>query len=633
MVARSVGTQLFVKIIPPILNMGVAIGFLSNYGVEIGLGLGSIVVVYTGYNLTTRNKMVALTEDAQKKGFKSFEIASQEIKEYKTVYDFNNLHVAMKKIRDSLTDATEANVVASSLIPKVGIGQAMISGVGYTGLCLLAGRRVVSQQLSASDYAFIGSLAVQFLTPLNGLATAMNQVITSIPAIEAIFDDFEKIPKANDPWPNTPLLVNPENASIKMTNVHFDYDGGLALLSVNEEKKLDQDTMDEAKKNSRPILIERQGKFSIYGNKDKVWQETPLNGLSQDEQNHLKMLFKKSSTRNIIYRAELEGTLLGTILKRGHNQVTTVLKNVSCTIEPGKKIGIVGTSGGGKSTLLNLLMRYYDLVSGEILINGQDISKVGLESLRSAIGIVPQMPVLFNDTLYNNIAYGGLSRPGGVSKEDVEAAVDAACLRGFVNSLPDGLSTMVGEGGAKISGGQRQRIAIARVILKDPSIVILDEATSALDSETEKEIQSNLDDVFHGKTQLVVAHRLGTIKNSDCILVFDQGNIVESGTHQQLLEKNGVYANLQKQKVTEQKEDSNVDAALVVSPKDESSEANAMELKTVSSRVYTNENAPRGYRPTVFKSAPASSVVLDSSVLSKDALDHHIILPGMTTAK
>jgi ABC-type multidrug transport system fused ATPase/permease subunit len=507
-IGNAISSQLLSKILPPVLNMSVAIVFLSNYGAEIGLGLGGIVIVYTGYNFTTRNNLVTLREDAQKKGFKAFEVAMQEIKEYKTVHDFSNLDVAMQRMESSLYDSTEAEAKASALIPKVGTVQAMISGVGYTGLCLLAGRRVLSQQLGASDYAFIGSLAVQFLTPLNGLANAMNQITSSIPDVEVIFDDFEKIPKAKDTSSN-PLIVNSANASIELTSVNFHY-------------------------------------------------------------------------------------------KQEHNQIITVLKNISHKIEPGKKIGIVGTSGGGKSTLLHLLMRYYDLTSGKILINDQDINQISLKSLRSAIGIVPQMPVLFNDTLYNNIAYGGLSRAGGVSKEDVEAAVDSACLRSFVNGLPDGLNTIVGEGGAKISGGQRQRIAIARVILKNPSIVILDEATSALDSETEKEIQANLDTVFRGKTQLVVAHRLETIQNSDSILVFDLGNIVESGTHEQLLEKNGVYTNLYKP-------------------------------KTELSSFYSNANTPRGYSPTVFKPTPSTiSVTSVSSNQTIDCQDNAIELKAIT---
>ncbi len=454
----AISTQLFAKIIPPVLDIGITIGFLSSYGVEIGLGLGGIMVIYVGYNLTTRNKMVALREEMQEKGFKCFEVAMQEIKEYKTVHDFNNLPIAMKKIEDSLSASTIADIASYSLIPKTGTIQAIISGVGYTGLCLLAGRRVFAKQLTASDYAFISTLTLQLLAPLNGVATAINQAVTAIPDIEVLFDKFKKIPETKDPYPEKKLNVNASNAKIELRNVRFHYD-----------------------------------------------ERTP------------------------------------------------VLKNVSCVIAPGKKIGIAGTSGGGKSTLLNLLFRYYDLVGGEILINDQDISQVGLSSLRDAIGIVPQMPVLFNDTLYNNIAYGGLSRSGGVNKEDVLAAVEAACLTDFVNSLPDGLNTLVGEGGAKVSGGQRQRIAIARVILKDPSIVILDEATSALDRETEKEIQDNLDRVFKDKTQLVVAHRLDTVKNSDTILVFDQGEIVEEGTHQQLLAKNGVYANLQQQKIGDEK--------------------------------------------------------------------------------
>ncbi|MGY8994936.1 MAG: ABCB family ABC transporter ATP-binding protein/permease [Alphaproteobacteria bacterium] len=217
-----------------------------------------------------------------------------------------------------------------------------------------------------------------------------------------------------------------------------------------------------------------------------------------------------------------------------------ILKGVNFMVPAGKKVAVVGPSGAGKSTLSRLLFRFYDVADGAITIDGQDLRKVTQQSLRAAIGIVPQDTVLFNDTVAYNIAYG---RPGA-SQEEVEEAARLARIHDFVSSLPDGYDTMVGERGLKLSGGEKQRVAIARTILKDPKILIFDEATSALDTHTERAIQSNLNDIAKGRTTLVVAHRLSTVVDADEILVLEAGQIVERGRHNDLLEHNGVYAGM-----------------------------------------------------------------------------------------
>jgi ATP-binding cassette subfamily B protein len=223
-----------------------------------------------------------------------------------------------------------------------------------------------------------------------------------------------------------------------------------------------------------------------------------------------------------------------------------ILFDVSFAIPAGHKVAVVGSSGAGKSTLSRLLFRFYDVQQGRILVNGQDIRGVTQISLRSAIGIVPQDTVLFNDTIYYNIAYG---KPGA-TRDEVMAAAQAAHIHGFIESLPQGYDSMVGERGLKLSGGEKQRVAIARAILKNPAILIFDEATSALDSKSEKAIQAELRAIAQNRTTLVIAHRLSTIVDADQILVMDQGKIVERGTHRELLAQNRLYAqmwNLQKQ--------------------------------------------------------------------------------------
>ena len=217
-----------------------------------------------------------------------------------------------------------------------------------------------------------------------------------------------------------------------------------------------------------------------------------------------------------------------------------ILNNVSFKVKAGQKVAVVGASGGGKSTLVKLLFRFYDATEGKILIDGHDIKQVTQQSLRQAIGIVPQDTVLFNDTIIENIRYGCTQ----ASIEQVNHAIDLAHLRDFINSLPDGENTMVGERGLKLSGGEKQRVAIARTILKKPAILVFDEATSSLDSYSEQQIIGAINEVARGNTSLVIAHRLSTIVDADVILVMKQGQIVEQGSHQQLLQRQGEYAAL-----------------------------------------------------------------------------------------
>ena len=249
-----------------------------------------------------------------------------------------------------------------------------------------------------------------------------------------------------------------------------------------------------------------------------------------------------------------KGEIIFNHVSFSYNPDRQILKNVSFTVPAGKKVAIVGASGAGKSTIGRLLYRFYDVTEGSILLDGIDIKKMTQKSLRTHIGVVPQDTVLFNENIFYNILYG---RPTA-SKEDVEKAATMANLTPFIEKLPDGYETTVGERGLKLSGGEKQRVAIARALLKHPKIFLLDEATSSLDTLTEKQIQDNLNKISKDHTTLAIAHRLSTIVDAHNIIVLENGEIVEQGTHKALLEKKGCYYHMWQKQSQEHGDDEKV---------------------------------------------------------------------------
>ena len=266
-----------------------------------------------------------------------------------------------------------------------------------------------------------------------------------------------------------------------------------------------------------------------------------------DMENMFNLLDEKSNITNDgdVILAQDKSEIEFKNVKFGYDKKRVILNGVSFKVPNGKKVAIVGPTGAGKSTISRLLFRFYDPIEGDITINNENLRSVNQESLRQKIGVVPQDTVLFNDTIYYNIAYGNPSAP----KQDIYNAAIVAGIHNFIESIPDKYDTLVGERGLKLSGGEKQRVAIARTILKNPSIFFFDEATSALDSSTEKEIQENLEKISKGKTTLVIAHRLSTAADADNIIVLDKGEIVEEGTHEELLKLGKLYLEMwEKQK-------------------------------------------------------------------------------------
>ena len=252
---------------------------------------------------------------------------------------------------------------------------------------------------------------------------------------------------------------------------------------------------------------------------------------------------EKPNARSI---GQLRGDIVYRNVSFGYESDKSIVSNLSMDIRAGETIALVGPSGGGKSTLCSLLPRFYDITGGQIMIDGLDIRDMPLRSLREQIGIVQQDVFLFDGTIRENIEYGRL----GASEQEIRQAAERAQLAEMIDSMPEGLDTLIGERGVKLSGGQKQRLSIARIFLKNPPILILDEATSALDTETEASIQQALAELSKGRTTLVIAHRLGTVRNADRIFVVAEQGIAESGTHDELMERGGIYRRLHQQGLT-----------------------------------------------------------------------------------
>ncbi len=475
------------NILPTLLEIClVAAILLHKYNVWFAVITFITLLVYIGFTLFVTEWRMVVRRSMNNLDSKANSHAIDSLLNYETVKYFGNEKYEAQRYDENMRHWEFAAVRNTVSLAYLNAGQSFIVALGVTALMLLAADEVVQGKMTLGDLVLVNVFMIQLYMPLHFLGYVYREIRHALADMEKMFGLLHEDREIEDA-PNAQAL------SVGKAEVRPRH-GAAEPTGVG----------------ANSFALAGDGRMNSplhFGNVSEVRFEHVDFGYAPDRQ---------------------------------------ILFDVSFAIPEGHTVAVVGASGAGKSTLSRLLFRFYDVRQGRIVINGQDIRDVTQSSLRAAIGIVPQDTVLFNDTIYYNIAYG---RPAA-SREEVIAAAQTAHIHDFIESLPQGYESTVGERGLKLSGGEKQRVAIARAILKNPAILIFDEATSALDSKSEKAIQAELRAIAQNRTTLVIAHRLSTVVDADQILVMDKGHIVERGSHHELLAQSTLYAqmwNLQKQ--------------------------------------------------------------------------------------
>ena len=491
------------NILPTLLEIGLVAAILfSKYNIWFAAITFITLLVYIAFTLFVTEWRMVVRRSMNDLDSKANSRAIDSLLNYETVKYFGNEPYEARRYDENMQRWEVAAVRNTTSLAYLNAGQSFIVAIGITALMLLAADEVVKGTMTLGDLVLVNVFMIQLYMPLHFLGFVYREIRHALADMEKMFGLLHEDREIADA-PDAQALsvgrveVRPRHGAAEPTGA------GVAASHLLPQSAGYAITSDLASVVSSPSRMAS----SPISNVSEVRFEQVSFGYAPDRQ---------------------------------------ILFEVSFAIPEGHTVAVVGASGAGKSTLSRLLFRFYDVQQGRILINGQDIRQVTQSSLRAAIGIVPQDTVLFNDTIYYNIAYG---RPAA-SHEEIIAAAQAAHIHEFVESLPQGYDTPVGERGLKLSGGEKQRVAIARAILKNPAILIFDEATSALDSKSEKAIQAELHAIAKNRTTLIIAHRLSTVVYADQILVMDKGRIIERGSHRELLTQNMLYAqmwNLQKQ--------------------------------------------------------------------------------------
>jgi len=471
------------NILPTLLEIGlVAAILLKKYNVWFAIITFITLVIYIAFTLFITEWRMVVRRTMNDLDSKANTRAIDSLLNYETVKYFGNEQYEANRYDHHMAGWETAAVRNQTSLALLNSVQSVVIAIGITALMLLAADQVVKGKMTVGDLVLVNVYMIQLYMPLHFLGFVYREIRHALADMEKMFSLLDE---------HREIADAPDAATLQV--------GSAAV---------------------RP----RHGAAEPAGAGVAASHPLPQTAVSDSNVSGVRfehVSFSYAPDRQILF-------------------------DVSFVIPAGHKVAVVGASGAGKSTLSRLLFRFYDVQQGRILINGQDIRGVTQTSLRAAIGIVPQDTVLFNDTIYYNIAYG---RPGA-TREEIITAAQAAHIHDFIELLPQGYDSMVGERGLKLSGGEKQRVAIARAILKNPAILIFDEATSALDSKSEKAIQAELRTISQNRTTLVIAHRLSTVVDADQILVMDKGRIAERGTHRELLAQNKLYAqmwNLQKQ--------------------------------------------------------------------------------------
>ncbi len=527
------------NILPTLLEIGLVAAILfSKYDIRFAVVTFATLSVYIVFTLSVTEWRMVVRRSMNDLDSKANSRAIDSLLNYETVKYFGNEQYEARRYDENMQRWEVAAVRNTTSLAYLNAGQSLIVATGITALMLLAADEVVKGRMTLGDLVLVNVFMIQLYMPLHFLGFVYREIRHALADMEKMFSllrEHREIADAPDaqilPAGRAASHLLPQSAGYAITSDLASVVGSpgrmasSSISNVSEVRPQHGAAEPAGAGVAASHLLPQSAGYAITSDLASV-VGSPSRMASSSISNVSEVRFEQVC---FSYAPDRQ-----------------ILFDVSFAIPEGHTVAVVGESGAGKSTLARLLFRFYDVQQGCILINGLDIRSVTQSSLRAAIGIVPQDTVLFNDTIYYNIAYG---RPAA-THEEIIAAAQAAHIHGFVESLPQGYETMVGERGLKLSGGEKQRVAIARAILKNPAILIFDEATSALDSRSEKAIQAELQAIARDRTTLIIAHRLSTVVDADQILVMDKGRVVERGSHRELLVQNRLYAqmwNLQKQ--------------------------------------------------------------------------------------